>query len=600
MSVTTVPLTYDSYYVKPMKFYIELWSPEEDILYGTYNAFQSDQRDFALTDLNMDLVGQGISALGVTIDDSLEKNLDLNNINNGMVVKAKWGKSEEELKNCFWGICDGRGVRSYGDSLKINLQCRGFKVVPSYTIMNFQFVAPPESLKPAVLFAKTVNPDYAANNIVRKIFERLDFMPLGDTTLADRFGPGLDLSGILETVNDFIADVRNPLVPVSQFFDIIANMTGGSWDMDENKKFHLYYPLARHSGIIIKDTPEDTDHGDSVSYVLDTIAYNDSIRAEDGFTNRFISIANQIAVAPGGQSQGFAFTSLFNKFLGQIMIPGSPQFENLSFLLSKVNAGTDANRPRDSKLHGYVVLDKNFTPTGELVGEFSIPIIDIPDTPTALSPLNFNKKVKTIQINQPHWVILEEKGDSENNTIRWWHDDDPTTPSTTDNLRYSAIQPRPKGFSDGDKRSDTGWYIFPQGPKFTFASTTTSQIMVEASNTSSIKQWTPKRAVETRIDVPFLNTVESLRHYLSLMVQMTGKKIRSYEQMLCTIPNKLFAPNTSVQVVSTKNRSLAFTKNVQAQVGRINVALVSNDYSEGVTECLVELRGYVSPILREY
>lgn len=597
--MSTVPLTYDSYYVKPMKFYVELWSPREEIYYGGYNPFREDDRAFALTDINLDLVGQGISACGLTIDDSLDKNLDLNNINNGVVVIVKWGKSQDELRNIFYGIADARGVRSYNDRLLVSLQCRGFKVIPSHTLMNFQFVAPPESLKPETLFAKTVNPDYAANNMVRKIFDRLDFMPMGDGTLADRFGIGLDLTGILETVNDFIADVRNPLLPVSQFFDAISAMTGASWDMDANKKFHLYYPFARHSGIIVKDRPEPTDHGDSVSYVLDTISYVDSTRAEDGFTNRFMALANQIAIAPGGQEKGFAFTSLFNKFLGQAMIPGSPQFENLSFVLSKVNAGTDANRPRDAKLHGYVVLDKGNAPVGELVGEFSIPVIDIPDTPTSLSPLNFDRKVKTVQVDKPHWVILEEKGDSENNTIRWWHDDDRTTPSTADNLRYSAIQPRPKGFSDGDKRSNVGWYIFPQGPKFTFASTTTSKIMVEASNTSSISKWTPGRAVETRIEVPFLNTVEATRHYLALLVQMTGKKIRSYEQMLCTIPNKLFEPNTTFQVVSTKNKSLAFKKNVQAQINRINVSMIANEYSDGVTECLIEPRGFVSPIIRE-
>jgi hypothetical protein len=151
--------------------------------------------------------------------------------------------------------------------------------------------------------------------------------------------------------------------------------------------------------------------------------------------------------------------------LAQLVISTSAAFRDLTMILSKTGAGTDAPDPNIATLDGMIVLDKypeniqtgyHYPASGaeNILATFSTPIKDIDENPEPISKikLSYKRPSSSIPFNKPAWLILLERGNSENNTIRWWHDDN------FDNLgAWSAQRPLSLERSEGDTLSNTGW-----------------------------------------------------------------------------------------------------------------------------------------------
>ena len=267
----------------------------------------------------------------------------------------------------------------------------------NHTFINFKKIAPPESLKPGAVISNNQNTAFFANNLFRSVFEDLDIIPLLDYTLLSRLGTGATLTEISDIVKDFIPGIRNPLVVASQVLNLIADMCGAIWYVDEEKRVVFKYPLGENSGILIKDSYDPLDSGDFTSYILEPLQFVDSIRTEDGFAQRLFAVAEKSDIV-GGSSKYIAFTSLWNKDIAQAVIPGAAKFQNLSFILSKTGAGTDAPNPQTAKLFGFIVTNgPDNTPGTELIATFSIPIKDIPTNPAPIYKLDLNFRVNEIQ-----------------------------------------------------------------------------------------------------------------------------------------------------------------------------------------------------------
>lgn len=596
------PRGFDFEYTRPLLHKISIYDQSESTLLYQSNPFNtsstaSNTLAVQALEINQQIwqTNDAVLTVNSSSNDSVFEYPDVIDCNSVCIIES--GKTESTKQNTFYGIIDAIEPTRYGiDGLRYNLYAKGFGVVPNHSFINFKKIAPPESLNPGAVISNNQNTDFFAHNLFRSVFEDQSIMPLLDYTLKDRLGTGATLDQISSTVKDFIPGIRNPLVVASQVLNLIADMCGAIWYIDEQKHVIFKYPIGDNSGILIKDFYNTLDDGDFTSYILEPLSFVDSTRAEDGFAQRLFAVAEKSDIV-GGSSKYIAFSSLFNKDIGQAVFPGASKFQNLSFILSKTGAGTDAPNPLTSKLFGFIVNNgPDNTPGTELIATFGIPIKDISTNPAPVYKLDLNFRVNEIAIDQLHWIVLQERGNDEDNTIRWWHDDDLKHVSSSNHPRHSAIRSLKTGRSDGDPFSGVGWVVSHRGPIYSHAFATTANVLCEASDPLSIEKWGHNRPVEARVQAPLLKSVQATQQYLDLLVQITAKKIRKYNQFVCTIPNNLIQTGTEVQVASDFLPALSMGKNVIAQVQGVKYSFdaSSNDESIGSRQCIVNLLGYVS------
>jgi hypothetical protein len=599
------PRGFDESYTKPLLHKVSIYDQSESNLLYQSNPFSpnnTNQNTLSVQGLEVNQQIWQTNDATVVVDSSSNgaqfdypETIDCNAV---MIIES--GKTDSTKSKIFYGIIDAIEPLRFGiDGLRYNIYAKGFGVIPNHTFINFKKIAPPESLKPGAVIANNQNSDFFAHNLFRSVFEDQSIMPLLDYTLKERLGTGATLDEISNIVKDFIPGIRNPLVVASQVLNLIADMCGAIWYIDEEKRVVFKYPLGENSGIVIKDFYDQLDDGDYTSYILEPLSFVDSIRSEDGFAQRLFAVAEKSDIVGGGSAKYIAFSSLFNKDIAQAVIPGAAKFQNLSFVLSKTGAGTDAPNPLTAKLFGYIVTNgPNNTPGTELIATFSIPIKEIPTNPAPVYKLDINFRVNEININQLHWIVLQERGNEENNTIRWWHDDDILHVASPNHPRHSAIRRLEYGRSDGDPYSGVGWVVSHRGPVYSHAFATTANVLCEASDPLSIAKWGHNRPVEARVQAPLLKSVQATQQYLDLLVQLTAKKIRKYNEFVCTIPNNLIKTGTEVQVASDYLPALHISKNVIAQVQGVKYSFdaTSNDESIGSRQCTVQLLSYISPL----
>jgi hypothetical protein len=597
MSFTTIfNKTYDNLYTKPLKWKIDILSPDESKTYYHSDGFDVTSSNLAVTKIGVNQAQWETWDCSLTLDDSVYNNLDLNKFDNGAVIKIQNGKTQNSVENAFYGIIDLMGpTRESGDKLTYDVFAKGFGVVPNYTLVNFIKSAPPDSLSNDAKIANPKQLPFYALNLVKSLWGDLDIIPLLDYTLSQRMGTGFTLDAVSSMVKDFIPDITSPLATASQVMNLITSMTGAIWYIDEYKRLNFRYPFGINSGAIIKDYYEDTDAGDYVAYVVTgTFAYKDSTRAEDGFVQQLFAIAEKIDLAGNINTKSVNFISLYNKDIAFAVFPGVSKFSNLTFIMSKTGAGTDAANPATAQVFGYIVEDKNKNPGKKVISDFTIMIKDISQNPAPIVKIN-RPLFKDIDIDKLYWIVFKERGSSEENTIRVWHDDDYTTPSTPDNPRYFAQRVLPYG-GDTLDYVPTDWFVSAQGPQISIGFATVTNVPLMASDELSIAKWSPGRPVQARATVPTLNSVAATQTYLNLVVQQTAKKIRNFENVTVSIPNILIKPGTNIQVVSDRIRDLVFANNRMALVKSVSYSLDTSQFAVGTKTCEISLRSYVSPL----
>ena len=150
--------------------------------------------------------------------------------------------------------------------------------------------------KPFVL-----DPNMAANKLFNVLMTANDIIPLFFPALKHTLHAGMfdTTSKIEANVDTFIASLTEPYVEASQVANSIADMCGAIWGVEpqapgEPDKVFLRFPSTFHSGTIIKDRPESPEEYTSknIAYLRAAtggFSFVDSMRKEDGFTNRIFS-----------------------------------------------------------------------------------------------------------------------------------------------------------------------------------------------------------------------------------------------------------------------------------------------------------------------
>lgn len=599
---------FDDYYVKPLRFKVIIKSNDLSETYHIYNGFLDDpgENDIHVTSIDCKRGMQQTGAFEITIEDS-DRIVDRDKVDKGNIVIIEAGKTEADAKNIMYGIVydwDGHRDHNY---LTWTIAGKGSAAILQHTFVNFIRLAPSETLKNGEQVFKK-DPDFEIWKLFKQLFEDKAIMPLDRRSLVTR--GKFTLNQISEQITEILPSIIYPLTTAGAVANAFADTVGAQWNIDEYNDVIFDYPDALSSGIVIKDrlatdlAGNYVDNGDTTAFPIGDINFNSSIDPSSGFANVLFGTAELVNII-SGEARSESFSSLFNQDLGQMIVPGASALRDMTFILSKVGAGTDAPDPAIKKLFGFVVEDElqgdAHTPTGEIVATFSIPLSDIKETPTPISKISLRfVPGNRMEIDKEHWIVLQEIGNGENNTIRWWHDNDDFTPSEQPPypnriIRWSGRRPLPEGRSDGDTFSYRRWFTSSKGPVFSHAFLSGNKILTQARNVLSIARWTRGFPVEAKIDATWIKHATTMSEYLNTLVHLTGQPPITFDTMLTTVPNLLYRPGFSVQFIDDL-MGFPDNRNFLCQVAEDHYWVDADNYGIGNLVCEVNLKGYESPL----
>lgn len=600
---------FDSYYSKPLRFEVYIKSNDLTKTYHYYDGFAADPattNNIHITAIDCKRGLQQTGSFEIKIEDS-DRTIDRDDVDKGNIVIIKAGKTKEDSRNIFYGIVyDLDGERDHSH-LTWTLAGKGASAILQHTFVNFIRNAPTTTLNTGQQIFKK-DPDFQVWKLFKQLFEDKAIYPLDRRSLVERGKFTLD--GISEQITEILPSVIYPLTAAASVANAFADVVGAQWNIDEENNVVFDYPDSLSSGIIIKDkiavdsNGSYIDNGDYTAYPIGNVRFNSSIDPSSGFANVLFGTAELVNVI-SGEAGSQSFESLFNKDLAQMVVPGASQLRDMTFIMSKTGAGTDAPDPAIKKLFGFVVEDEvrgtAHTPTGQIVATFGIPLSDIKEEPGPISKINlkFSPGVK-MEIDKEHWIVLQEVGNSEQNTVRWWHDADNETPSEeppypTRLIRWSGRRLLPEGRSDGDTFSYRPWMTSSKGPVFSHAFLSGNKILTQARNVLSIARWTKGFPVEAKIDASWIKHASTMSQYLNTLVHLTGQPPVTFDTMLTTIPNILFKPGYSVQFIDDL---LGFPEDNAffCQVAEDHYWVDADNYGVGNLVCELNLKGYESPL----
>lgn len=603
---------FDSNYVRPLNFKVIIKSNDGLQTFATYNGFNPptfntppEEGQIAVTAVD---VKRGIEQTGsfdIIISDA-NRTLNRDKVDCGNIVIIQAGKTEASLRNVMYGICynfDGQRVK---DDLTWHMSGKGSAAILQHTLINFTRSAPTETLgSGSQVFKK--DPNFMAHVLFKEIFEATDVLvskrsPTDTLKMRGNFS----LDSISTSVTEIIPTLKFPVTAASSVLNAIAEATGALWLIDENNDVNFFYPETRSSSIVIKDLVEATDDGDFTAYTLDDVGFTSSIDPGEGFANVLYGVSELSSIV-AGENSSVGFEELVGKDLGSMVIPGLNLFKDLTFTLSKTGAGTDATNPAVAKVRGYIVKDKapegdpnevSHSPSGELIATFSIPIKDITETPAPISKIDL-KLIPGIRIEPDayFWIVLQEIGDSPDNTVRWHHDNDFETETNFNErrIRWAAVRYLPMGRSAGDSYSYRPWISRSKGPNFSYAFIASSKILSQARDPLSIARWTKGHPVEARMDEGWITNAVTMGQFLNQVVHASAQLPVSIGTIQTTIPNALYNPGSSIQFADT---ALGFpeSRNFTMQCIEDHYWADASDFGQGNLLCEVALKGFVSPI----
>ena len=597
--------TFDDNYVKPLKYKVIIRSNDGTELLHTYDGFQPDANDVALTSIDVRRGLETTGAFDLVINDP-GRNIDRDRVDAGVQVIIQAGKTEETIRNIMFGICyQFRGVRMRND-LDWVISGKGSAAILQHTLINFTRNAPTETLSNGSQIFKK-DPRFAAHVLFREIFEGENVLVSRRTTSDTlKLRGSFSLENISDRITEIIPSISFPLTAASSVLDDIAQTVGAQWLIDENNDVNFFYPDSRSSGVIIKDLVEDNDSGDYTAYVVgDSLSFTSSIDPGDGFANVLTGVSDLSAVV-SGQPGAVGFESLAFKDLATMIIPGVNMFKDLTFVLSKVGAGTDATNPAKAGVLGYIVKDRrseenedpsqtSHYPTSDMVASFRIPITDITETPEPISKINL-KLIPGIRIEPDayYWIVMQEIGDGDDNTIRWHHDADLTTPTdfSKHDIRWAGVRYLPEGRAPGDSYSYRRWITRSTGPKFSYAFIASSRVAAQAREPWSIARWTKGHPVEARLDESWITNISTMTQFLNQVVAASGQLPVVFDTCTTTIPNVLYQPGSSLQVADDL-LGFPLDRNFVVQCIDDHYWADANDYGPGNLNCEVTLKGFV-------
>lgn len=506
---------------------------------GTVSANPNRIRIISVT---VDLAQNQAGTFQVQVEDS-QKVIDRNQVGLGSRFEISLGKTPTSFNDVMVGYCKVVNMKRDDTGLLVyTFSGYGSQIIFNERVVDFNKQAARQQLGSIV--ASTIDQNTTAYNLVKSLIEGFSGLPIKGLPSLIQQG-GFTEQGLDPRVNTFIPAISQPLVQAAQCMDTICNQSGSIWGVQNNDVF-LRYPTQVHTGVIIKDTVEDTDPSNKTAYFIGPFEMIDSIDLQDGFCNGLYLKGGTLDPTADVQStSNGGSTSLYNKDIAQQFIPGSARLKNVALLLQKLGSGGSLSQ---QFVTGAIVHDNNGQPTGSKVLDLQIPVSSIQTTPTAVFDFNAKFSVKDIQVNSPMWIILYSKGTSEDNTIRWLHDGGVSTENAFSATRVAKLNPSNEDRTSPPLKSDTsGWNVSTTGPIYTHAFFKGIRALAYAADPQSISKYGRVEAVH---DVQWISDNPTLQTYASSVLQLLAKPVRKFTFNQVTIPNDfVYLPGQLISII---------------------------------------------------
>ena len=596
MTTTTIPtevkqkiLTFSKLYNKPIKPIVEIYDANFKLLH-TYNSFSHKYHD---PSINIDYI-QVRRAAEQTNDFTIrffdhKNEIDKDKVTNGCWVIIKCGREETKLKSLLWGKVTnnpferGRLAASY-----FELIGEGSMLVMGNTMIRYNKTS---ELKDVL--AGKINYDdqnIFACNIVEDILTNEDILLGLKTSIRDRGHFKMD---------KFERTVTDPLpiwnVRSSDSLSVvksIAEVTGSYFYIDGDNQVRFTYGNMNHSGVKIKqfiESESQFDMADKTSYYHGVWRGNKVTQKPSGFANILISETGKLRNVISASSGTDSSFSLFDKDLAQ-QIKVDNKFADVVVWLTKVGEGS----PSKDALVGRIVADNNGMPTGQKITSFEIPMPLIPEgtTPKPFFIPNVVSKLNNVGNNTHVWVIFWEIGDSEDRTVRVWHNNVLNVATEF----KSTVRPLPNGASKQRKKDDpAGWSYINNGngPQFAFAAIEVLDLDLLAVDDVSVKKY---GEFEAPFDVPWSNELLATIRAMSSALYESAKPKLEYSMGEVFIPLDYYFDPLDIITIEDEMSGHTKARTVTSRIAQSTMTWNARNITTGIYFMEILPMGFWNPV----
>ncbi len=573
--MSQVLYTFDDLYISPLRAKIVFQELNGNTLY-TFDSFDPDNEiNVFAVDVNI-----GVSQTGtfnIVIEDGA-RNIDTTVFGLGNKITVYAGKTQDTYTPIITGYCRALTPnRRNTGLLEYTVSGLGAATIFNERIVKFVKAANRDSLV-------TGNPsDLDSRNeawrLVKSLVNDTNVFPI--LTLPSIISQGgFTDTGIDQKVKEFIPAIQEIGIEANHAMDTLANATGSIWGVDATGNIFFKHAFLEHSGITVKDTVELTDRSDRTSYFINEWNFTDTMRKEDGFANRIFARSPTELIADVIEADASGFTSLYNKAIAQMIVPTAPKFKNIGFILSKVGNPTSSF----NLIHGRIVLDLDGLPRGNKIADFQFSMDDILEQPTNVYKINVSFNGLNVDVGKKYWVVFYERGQDEENTINWHHNNDFTKDTNIIN-KNSAFSDAKGERTDPDLR----WNVSTQGPVYAIATFDSVSHLVYGEDPLSVDKYGP---IEIWLDVQGLDDVRSIDRYIHSLLQTKAKPQRQYTINRVTIPDRLFQPGQLITLVDQLS-GLTAARNTMAEVQEVHYAWNATEDGLGIRTCEIRPLGFL-------
>lgn len=588
-------------YIEPARCQIEFWDLTNLEQRYTYNSFSPPSSGAIAVQCRVS--PPGISSVGsfdILIEDS-EKSLDFNVTRraNIVIIKAKKYANQDYLNLLYGQSKKVKTFRPGGNQLQYQISGVGMGGLLDERIVNINKIATPGPVTANQPDPYVNDLDMQANQLFKSLLADPSSYVVDDVTLQQEMNMSDEIVGTLDAspVKLKILAINQKYVTATSALQSILESVGADGGIDSYNTPYLKWPNTQLSGITLKSWDDSLaglglEDANKNSYFVDAFDWELTWLKQDGFTNRYISQAQQSAITGGnatdtsGAFNTNGFVSLNLKDYALQIDPQQTRIQNLAIVVEKKGVGTK-DPDNISTLHGHIIEDVNNAPIGQTVAVWDIPLSKIPqDNPTPMFLTNIALTGnKTINSEKKYWITAYNRGNSLDDTINWY-----TVPAPADTELNIASRVIDAGLPWAiDHTNNNGWEVTIASPDtlaFSIFDSYKHDIIAE-----DIESQEKFGLVEDVIQTPFDQSPIAAQRYLDGLLQYAALPKMTTEPGNVTIPNDLFMPGILINIEDDLS-GIAPAQNFQAELGDLEYQFGGGDTALGAQYVKVSPIGY--------
>lgn len=589
-------------YIEPARCQIEFWdllNLEQRYVYDSFNPPSS-----GTSVVQCRVSPPGINSFGsfdITIDDT-DKSLDFNITRraNIVIIKAKKYPNQDYVNLLYGRSKFVKASRPGGKQLQYTISGVGAGSVLDERIVNIQKIANPSGNPNTAIPDPFVNDvDMQTNNLFKSLLQDRSSYVVDDVTLQQELNMTDEIVDILDAspVKLKILAINQKYVTAASALSAMLESVGADGGIDSYNNPYLKWPMTQLSGITLKSWDDSLagmglELANKNSYFVDEFDWTLSWLKSDGFTNRYISQAQQTNQTGGntatdsGAFNTNGFVTLDGKDYALQIDPKQTRIQNLAVVIEKRGDGT-SDPLNVTTVHGHIVEDIDNAPIGQQIAVWDIPLAKVPKntpTPMFLTNIAFTSN-KIINSEKKYWITIYNRGNNQDNTINWY-----TVPSDPDNLTNIASRVVEKGLPwAADHNINNGWEVTIADPStLAFSIFDTYKHDIIAEDVESQQEY---GLVEDVIQTPFDQSPIAAQRYLDALLQYASLPKMTTEPGTVTIPNDLFMPGILINIEDTLS-GIAPAQNFQAELGDLEYNFGGDDTALGCQFVQINPVGY--------